>query len=166
MLHWYVIHTKPRQEQRAFENLGTQGYNCYLPIVSVQKVTRGKVSTQLEPLFARYLFIELDATESGKSWSPIRSTLGVSKLVTFGTEPAKVSADLIAVVRQHTEASLSEPISLYQQGDRVQITEGPFAGIEAVFEKADGEVRAMVLIELLSKPTRLKLPLVSLLKAG
>jgi transcriptional antiterminator RfaH len=166
MLHWYTIHTKPRQEQRALENLCSQGYSCYLPMLSVQKVIRGKVSIQPEPLFSRYLFIELDATQSGKSWSPIRSSLGVSRLVTFGTEPAKVSVELINILRQQTEVSLTAPVSLYQPGDRVQITEGPFTGIEAIFQMSDGEARAMVLIELLRKPTRLKLPLVSLLKAS
>lgn len=29
-MHWYVIHTKPRQEQRALLNLAQRGYNCYL----------------------------------------------------------------------------------------------------------------------------------------
>jgi hypothetical protein len=46
-------------------------------------------------LFARYLFTELDSNSTAKSWSPIRSTLGVSRLLTFGDEPAKVPTHLI-----------------------------------------------------------------------
>jgi transcriptional antiterminator RfaH len=166
MLHWYAIHTKPKQELRALENLCSQNYGCYLPMISVQRVIRGKTIIRQEPLFSRYLFIELDATQSGKSWAPIRSTLGVSRLVTFGTEPAIVSASLIDMLRQKTEADFSEPIPLYQPGEHVTIIDGPFVGLDAIFQMSDGEARAMVLIELLSKPTKLRLPLASLLKAG
>jgi transcriptional antiterminator RfaH len=41
----------------------------------------------------------------------------------------------------------------------VRILEGPFAGLEAVYQMKDGEGRVMVLIELMSKPTQLKLQL-------
>ena len=46
---------------------------------------------------------------------------------------------------------------LFSPGQKVRITEGPFAGLDAVFDLADGEARAMVLIELLSKQVRLPL---------
>ena len=26
--HWYAVHSKPRQEQRALANLAQQGYDC------------------------------------------------------------------------------------------------------------------------------------------
>ena len=35
LMHWYVIHTKSQQEQRALLNLEQQGYECYLPLLSV-----------------------------------------------------------------------------------------------------------------------------------
>jgi transcriptional antiterminator RfaH len=37
----------------------------------------------------------------------------------------------------------------------VQVTEGAFAGFEGIFQVEGGEARAMVLIELLSRPVRL-----------
>lgn len=154
-MHWYVVHTKPRQEQRALLNLEQQGYECFLPMLATEKIRQGSLVVADEPLFPRYLFIYLDHGDSAKSWSPIRSTKGVSRLVTFGTEPAKVSPQLIDTLRQrHTEIS-TEPQRLFNPGDRVLIADGPFAGLEAVYQMTDGERRAMVLIELLSKPTRL-----------
>jgi transcriptional antiterminator RfaH len=44
----------------------------------------------------------------------------------------------------------------------VQILTGPFVGLRAVFDMADGEARAMVLIELLSKQTQLPVPVAAL----
>ena len=49
------------------------------------------------------------------------------------------------------------PERLFNPGERVQLTEGAFAGIEGIYQMTDGECRAMVLIELLSKPFKLKI---------
>ncbi len=163
-MHWYAIHTKPRQEQRALLNLEQQGYECYLPMFSVEKLRQREVNIVEEPLFARYLFIHLDAGQSGKSWGPIRSTLGVSRMVTFGTEPAKVDDRLIETLRDQKDALYSRPQRLFAEGERVLIADGPFTGIEAIYQMNDGESRAMVLIELLSKPAKLKISPASLRK--
>jgi transcriptional antiterminator RfaH len=163
-MNWYVIQTKSRQEQRALRNLEQQGYTCYLPMHRTEKLCQGVLSVVEEPLFARYLFIRLDAGQSGKSWAPIRSTMGVSRLVTFGAEPAKVDERLIEALRARKDDLNGEPQRLFAQGERVLITEGPFLGIEAVYQMNDGESRAMVLIELLSKPVKLKLSPASLRK--
>lgn len=152
---WYLVHTKPREEVRALENLERQGYRCFLPILAVEKLRRGAVMRVEEPLFPRYLFIELDADGFGQSWAPIRSTKGVSQLVRFGAEAAKVDERLIAALR---DRDAEAPRPLFRSGDRVTIADGPFAGIEAVFEIADGERRAMVLVEMLGKRARLTVP--------
>jgi transcription antitermination factor NusG len=81
--HWYPIHTKPRQERRALDNLQHRGYPCYLPMFPVQKIRRAKLTTVEESLFPRYLFIQLDIGPKGLDWGPIRSTMGVSRLVRF-----------------------------------------------------------------------------------
>ena len=165
-MHWYLIHTKPRQELRALENLQRQGYECYLPLLPTEKIQQKLVAIVDEPLFPRYLFIRLDSSQSGKSWAPIRSTLGVSKLVTFGMEPAKVDHALIEFLRE-SEAKISEqPQRLFDVGDRLLVTDGPFAGIEAIYQMNNGEGRVMVLIELLSKPVKVVMALQSLKKVS
>lgn len=161
-MHWYVIHTKPRQEQRALFNLEQQGYECYLPMLAVEKLRQGGVSVAEEPLFSRYLFVRLD-TSSGKNWGAIRFTKGVSRLVTFGMEPAKMDERLIEMLRAQ-ENVLSQPQRLFVSGGRVSVTDGPFAGIEAIYQMSNGENRAMVLIELMSKPVKLEISPASLRK--
>lgn len=165
-MNWYVIHTKPRQEQRALLNLEQQGYECYLPLLSTEKIRQGSFSLIEEPLFPRYLFIHLDSSKSGQSWAPIRSTLGVSRLVTFGSDPAKVDADLINALRTQNSLLLQSPQRIFNEHDRVQIQSGPFAGLEAIYQMPDGESRAMVLIQFLSKPIRLSVLPTNLLKIG
>ena len=154
-MNWYVIHSKPRQEQRAFDNLVRQGFECYLPKVTLECVRRGALKVVEEALFPRYLFIQLDTDfGSGKGWGSIRSTLGVSRLVTFGTEAARAPDHLIEALRA-MDGSRSHPRRLFSDGETVQVKSGPFAGLEGVYQLADGEARAFMLVELLSKQVKL-----------
>ena len=148
-MHWYAIHSKPRQEERALENLERQGFEAWLPMLTVEKVRRGKLAKVVEPMFSRYLFIRLDTEQT--NWSPIRSTLGVSKLVSFGNRPAVIEDALIQALRQLPER---EPERLFQPGQTVKFVDGPLRGLEGIYEQADGELRAMVLVDLLSKHHR------------
>jgi transcriptional antiterminator RfaH len=101
-----------------------------------------------------------------KSWSPIRSTKGVSRLVRFGAEPAKIDEALVDLLKAHEVSALAEPERLYKVGERVQLTQGPFAGIEGIYQMADGDRRVMVLIELLSKPVKVVIAPQSLKKVS
>lgn len=86
-MHWCLVHTKPRQEKCALDNLQRQGYLCYLPTMPWEKLRQGLLTVAYEPLFPRYLFIRLGQGDSAKSWAPIRSTKGASRPVIFGIEP-------------------------------------------------------------------------------
>lgn len=152
---WYLVQTKPRQEDLALEHLGRQGYTCYLPKMRAQRLRRGRLHRLLEPLFPRYLFIELGQSLESRSWAPIRSTQGVSHLVRFGQSPAKVSSEVVDQLRAQ-EAVLDEE-QAFEPGARLLIQQGPFKGLEAVFQMLDGEQRVMVLLELLGKPLRMRL---------
>lgn len=162
-LAWYLVHTKPRQEHIALTNLERQGYSCYLPQLRSEKIRRGKVEVVTEAMFPRYLFMKLDSSDTGKSWSPIRSTLGVSQLVYFGIQPAKVDDQLIALL-QHQETAHPTEL-LFSSGDCVTIADGPFAGIQAIYQTMDGEQRSMILLEILKKPVAMSIETASLSKA-
>jgi hypothetical protein len=54
---WQVVHTKPRAEARALENLQRQGFEVFLPMITLQKVRRAKLANITEPMFSRYLFL-------------------------------------------------------------------------------------------------------------
>jgi transcriptional antiterminator RfaH len=163
-LSWYVVHTKIRQEALAMTNLNRQGFECYMPMLKMEKMRRHKATLVEEPMFPRYLFIRLDTSGSGPSWSPIRSTLGVSQLVRFGGQPAVVDPKLIELLR--TREQMGQPERLFKSGERVVVADGPFAGIEAIFKTADAESRSMILLEMLSKPVAMRIETASLRKTG
>ena len=156
---WYVVHTKPRQEQRALDNLRHQGYECYLPLVAVEKLLRQQVQVVHEPLFSRYLFIRLHNEQ--QSLGPVRSTLGVSKLVSFGQQPARLSDEWVHALQSAPTVQLTR---LFAPGDEVRVVSGALQGAQGTYQMADGERRAMVLIELLGQPQRVHLWLEALRK--
>ena len=165
-MHWYLVHTKPRQEKCALTNLEQQGYQCYLPTMPSERLRQGSLTLLDEPLFPRYLFIRLGLGDTAKSWAPIRSTRGVSRLVKFGVEPAKVDDGLIELLKARESAANDEPARLFNPGERVRLITGPFAGIEGIYQMAEGERRVMVLIELMSKRVAVGVSPTELRKVG
>jgi len=166
-MKWHVIRTKVREEFRALENLQAQGFEVFLPTCQVQKKQQGKVKLATEPLFARYLFIRLSDITS--NWFPIRSTRGVAQLLRFGmsTDPISISDDVISYLRQRCLED--EPLhELFQPGEILEITQGPFKGLVGFFEKLqtlpDGLARALLLVELLGSVQKLEIPLPQLKK--
>ena len=155
-MHWYLVHTKPRQEHLALQNLARQDYQCYLPTLPSEKLHRGILTVVDEPLFPRYLFIRLGQSDSAKSWAPIRSTTGVCRLVSFGLRPAKVEERVIKLLRVQEASVKGQPERLFRPGERVRLAGGAFAGIEGIYQMADGTSRVMVLIELLSRPVTVR----------
>jgi transcriptional antiterminator RfaH len=68
------------------------------------------------------------------------------------------------LLKEHAKVTQAEPVKIHEPGQRLLINDGPFAGTEAILKKYEGGSRAMALIELLSKPARLKLSIAILLQ--
>ena len=49
---WHVVHTKPRAEARALENLERQGFEVFLPMITLQKVRRAKLANMSRNLLS------------------------------------------------------------------------------------------------------------------
>ena len=142
---WFVVHTKPREERKALENLSAQGFEAFLPMLTREKLLGGRLKTITEPLFSRYLFV---STESdNQNFSLIRSTKGVHQLLSFGLRPSRVSNSLIeALLQLRTEEVFDR---LLKPGDSIKVVDGPLSGLQGVFVSHDGQERARILIEIL-----------------
>jgi len=159
---WYLIQTRPRQSGRAEENLLRQGYEVYHPRFRPSRVHRGRRVTTEESLFPNYLFVRLRRWVD--NWYPLRSTRGVARLVTFGSEPLPVSDGLIGQIRERIRQNTVEPA--YEIGEQVQITHGPFMGFDAIFKANKGEQRALLLIDFLHREITLNVPLANLRRSA
>ena len=156
MNRWHLIYTKPRQEEIAFRNLINQNYESYLPFITKEKVLQGKKILIKEPMFTRYLFVRL--SDNGfQNWSPIRSTKGVSHLVNFGVHLAALDDEVINILIQKEGNNLTAKAFL--DDDSVEIIDGPFKGLKAVFKAYSGEERAILLLDFMAKSISAKFDL-------
>lgn len=161
MESWFLLQTKSKQENRAVENLERQGVDSFCPMIRVEKLSRGSRVVKQEALFPGYLFVHFD--QESVSSTTVRSTRGVSHFVTSAGAPVKVPESLISQLRQRTDPDNEETVSsLPRKGDWLQIVDGPFRGLNAVFSQPDGNQRAIVLINLLNQQVSASLPYASL----
>lgn len=147
MRHWYALLTKPRQERLAAEHLTRQQFEVYLPMGRERKLTKAGYSWCVVPLFPRYLFVNLDL--SADNAAPIRSTTGCCGLVRCGMRVPHLHVALIEALRGRTDDQGSIPLQRHepwQPGQRLNVTAGPFAGLEAIYQARSGPERAIVLL--------------------
>lgn len=152
---WYVIQCKAGESFRAAEHLTNQGYEVLHPVIERKRRRRGKLALVCEPLFPFYLFIQLDKIVS--NWRPIRSTRGVLRIVSFGNVPAAVPDTLVEQL-MHGSNKLDGVHTRFSPGDSVKIADGPFKGLEAIFQHAKGTERAVVLLSMLQHQRSVEMP--------
>jgi transcriptional antiterminator RfaH len=163
---WFAVYTKPRQEQVALENLERQDFRCFLPIAINPYQRRTAKKLRVEPLFPRYLF--LNAVVNEQSLGPVRSTRGVCTLVRAGMKLIKVPDVIIEAISQRCDPETglikldATPVDI---GDRVKVFDGPFAGIEGVFQKQKGRDRALLLVSILGTESTVEVETMLLKKA-
>lgn len=157
---WYAIQYKSGQGDRALKNLQNQGGICFFPKITVEKVVGGKRCSRLEPLFPGYFFINIE--QADPLWAKLRSTRGVIRVVGFANRPAPVDESIIESIRQSVQ--LVSELGGIKQGQRVLLQDGPLKGLEAVFEKYEGEERAIILITFMQQQQRVSVPLSQLYK--
>ena len=162
-MQWFLLQTKVKQEQRAAENLERQDVASFCPMIRVDKISRGRRSEVLDVLFPGYLFVQLG--ESSVSTTAVRSTRGVSHFVTSAGAPIKVPQGLVEQLRQRVTADADVVMSqLPKPGAKMQIIDGPFKGLNAVFTEPDGNNRAIVMVTLLSQQVKTSMPFASLVE--
>ncbi|HSG32962.1 MAG TPA: hypothetical protein VLA37_00390, partial [Sphingomonadaceae bacterium] len=115
--------------------------------------TRGDIAWHAEAMFPRYLFLK--PAPGSAPLERVRSTLGMSGLIRFAGLPATVSE---GVVKGLAALGESRREAMFRRGEGVRFVEGPLAGLEGVFERAEGEARAVVMLEFLQRQQRVTVP--------
>ncbi len=157
--NWYALRSKPRKEEVVWRQVRTQGYEVFYPRLKVNPVNPRARKTK--PYFPGYMFVRVDIEKVGLSafqWMP--HAMG---LVCFGDEAAIVPDNLIHAISRRVEeisAAGGELFDGLYPGDVVVISEGPFAGYEAIFDaRLPGSERVRVLLQLLSNQRQVPLEL-------
>lgn len=159
-IRWYAVHTQPRAEQTAMRHLARQGFTPLLPEYKSRRRHARRTEWVRKPLFPRYLFIAMDVEQM--RWRSVMSTVGVSHLVTNGNEPVAVPAWVIDGIRARMDDDGLvdvEPAIPFNSGDAVQVTSGPLSDQIGIFQCASDEDRVVLLLDLLGRQIKVRLPL-------
>lgn len=147
---WYAIHTKPKQENRASENLRAWGLETFAPRLRRARSRRfaaGAVYT-VEPLFRSYIFARFGVR---KMLHPIRLTRGVHSVVSCGGEPTRIDDEIIRLIRSRAEDGFVRMGEDLKSGDNVVIRDGPLQGLSGIFEwNLKDSDRVMILLTAIS----------------
>jgi transcriptional antiterminator RfaH len=155
---WYVVRTHPHAEAKAVAHLERQGYSVYLPRYLKRRRHARRIEIVPAPLFPSYLFVMIDMF--AQRWRSIQSTIGVSRLVCRGDEPAVLPAAVINELQnRHNHAGFVQ-FDLrprFNPGDKVRVVDGAFATCLGLYEGMADRERVAILLDLLGRKVRVVL---------
>lgn len=153
---WFAVQVQPRREKLASMHLERQDYRVFAPRIKRFARRSGRAVEVTEALFPGYVFVALD--RNWDSWRSINGTIGVSRLVMFGDEPATLPPDFVETLfdSADTQGVVAFDTDL-KAGDPVRIIGGAFDNITGTLLSADRNARVMILVHLLSGPRRMSI---------
>lgn len=146
MLNWYLVYTKPKNEDCVAKKFFESGFEVLNPKLKERKYIRRKLQDAVSPLFPCYVFVKFDLL---KNYRMIKYSRGVKKLVGADSMPAVVPEDIISSIRDRIEDGvIAIRAQKFETGEKVVIKAGPLQGFDAIFEK---ELKGMERVSILLK---------------
>ncbi len=156
-MNWYVVYTQAQKEVLASQNLINQGFDVYLPRCRKRRCHARRVDTVLAPLFPRYLFVRIDPLV--RRWRSINGTIGVCYLLTEGPDPIALADGVIDTIRERElDGAVQVQAPAFTKGQRLCVTDGPFADLDGLFECTDENQRVILLLEFMGRLVRTRVP--------
>jgi len=146
MKYWFVVNTKPRNEDRAAANLADGGIEVLAPKLKLKKYKNGRLVDVIEQMFPNYIFVKFHPVDEFRL---VKYTRGVKTIVHFGNKIIPLQDEVIEFIKSRLVdgiATLQKP--KFKKGEKVLIKDGPFKGLSGIFEKEmEGKERVMILLD-------------------
>ncbi len=171
---WFVLHTLTGQEYKVKESihrrLKLEEMEDYIsevivPTEKVSEVKRGVRSTQTRKFFPGYVLVNVALYDENKQlrekvWFFIRETPGIIGFV-GGDRPVPLRQQEVEMILRQVEEKREKvkPKVVFEPGETVKITDGPFMNFSGVVEEVDperGKLKVSVAIFGRSAPVELE----------
>lgn len=159
--HWFALYTKPRHEFKAENQLNNIGLNSYLPSVTKIKQWSDRKKKVTEPVLRGYIFICADESERLEALEQNSIIRCVSEHGRPAIIPEWQIDNLRRMLEYKAEYFVQEGLV---SGTKVEITDGPFAGVTGIIRSGSEGKTIAVTIELLNRSVVAFLPKESILK--
>jgi transcriptional antiterminator NusG len=145
---WYVVHVysgfekkiaQQIKDQAVQSGLAEQFEEVLVPTENVVEVRRGqKVSTE-HKFFPGYVLVKMDLTDDG--WHLVMNTPKVTGFLGTKMKPSPISeAEALRILKQNQEGvERARPAVLFDIGEQVRVSDGPFASFNGTVEEVDEE---------------------------
>jgi len=148
---WYVIHTHPKQEDRAGSNLRVLGVPIFNPKIRERRHNQfvNAPTYVAKPLFPRYIFAQFKINDL---YHKVRFTRGIYSVVSFGEGPTSIDEEIITLIQSNIkEDGFVRFVEEIKPGDKVIVKDGPLKNFAGIFERAMKDTdRIRILLETVS----------------
>lgn len=165
-MKWYVLQAYSGFENKVREALverlrlaGKQAAlgEILIPRETVQENRNGKKRTSSRTFYPGYVFVQLELND--EIWHIVKDTPKVSGFI-GGQQPVIVSDKEIADLAQQVAAGAAKPKPkiVFENGDHVRVTDGPFANFTGTIEEVKPEKQKVrVLVSIFGRATPVEL---------
>ncbi|HEY3297202.1 MAG TPA: transcription termination/antitermination protein NusG [Armatimonadota bacterium] len=163
--NWYAVHTyaghenkvKTTIERRAESmNLTDKIFRMLIPTEQEIRTRGGKKREIQRKIFPGYILIQMVLDDS--TWYLVKSTTGVTGFVSSGNKPVPLQDKEIANILQAIEGPRQKPRVLWEKGQVVRVTVGPFADFTGTIEDVSAaKEKLRVLISIFGRDTPVEL---------
>jgi transcriptional antiterminator RfaH len=160
-----LVHTKPQKERWVADQLSPIVDDVFLPRLKGRAPRWGRMADSIGPLFPCYLFARFDLQAR---YFDLKYLQGVKGLVSAGNEALVVPSAIVDEIRNRMVGGVVEIVPApLAAGERVTVVEGPFRGLEAIFERyLSGAERVAILLNTINASgVRMVLPAGSVSKS-
>ena len=165
-MRWYVLHVYSGFEKKVAESIKEQAEKkgwtdrigeVLVPTETVVDIQKGKKVETERKFFPGYVLIQMEMNDD--TWHMVKQTpkttgfLGGKKPVAMTEKEAK---QVIAQMQEGVEKPRSRVV--YEVGEQVRVTDGPFASFTGVVDDVDSEkTRVKVSVTIFGRPTAVEL---------
>lgn len=142
---WFVIHTRPKNEKKVYEQINGKGIEAYLPLIETIRYWSDRKKKLMVPLFPGYVFVH---GEESERVSAISETYGAIRYVMFQRRFAVITDEEISNIMISLKAPDRVRIedTMIMVGDLVEITYGIFKGLKGFITQIRGNYKLIVSI--------------------
>ena len=145
---WFALSVTPKLTGPVLIALENKGYESFTPFQTIVKKGRAGTSEARVPAFPGYVFARLDL----RFRLPVLMTPGVRGIVGYGRQPAPIDDEEIDALTRVIQSGLpAEASPFLRWGDRVELIEGPLAGLTGVLMKQKKGDRVLVQVTLINQ---------------
>ena len=143
---WYAGSTAARHEKRVAEHFSQRGVEHFLPVYhAVHRWNNGRHRVSL-PLFPGYIFVRIPLQERLR----VLEVPGFVRLVGFNALPQPLPECEIRKMQEAlVQGVMAEPYPYLTIGTRVEVRNGPLAGMTGILLRRQNKYRVVISVDLI-----------------